>query len=56
MTSAEVAVLFRVDTVTVARWAREGRIVSCVTPGGRYRFPAREVRFLLGQSPALVQS
>lgn len=39
MTSAEVAILFRVGLGTVARYAREGRLGRCIKPGGRdYRF------------------
>lgn len=44
LTRAEVARLFGVSPSTVTRWARKGLIRSIRTPGGHYRFPAREAR------------
>jgi excisionase family DNA binding protein len=44
LTPAEVAKLFRVDPKTVARWATQGKIPACRTPGGHRRFPESEVR------------
>ena len=38
----EVADLFRVDMNTVGRWAREGKIESRRTLGGRYRYPSAQ--------------
>lgn len=44
-TPGELAVLFRVDAKTPARWAREGKIaVAATTPGGHRRFAAPVVR------------
>ena len=47
LTPGEVALLFRVDPKTVARWASAGRIGSIRTPGGHRRFRESEVRDLL---------
>jgi excisionase family DNA binding protein len=47
MTPAEVAALFRVKTVTVARWRRLGRLSYVRMPNGRdVRYFAAEVRAL----------
>ncbi|MFI7455458.1 helix-turn-helix domain-containing protein [Nonomuraea sp. NPDC049714] len=44
LTSKEVAILFRVDPKTVARWAAKGQLPALRTPGGReLRFYARAV-------------
>lgn len=50
MTSAEVAVLFRVDAKTVTEWVRTGRIRYVRTPGGSYRFRESDVQALLDQT------
>ncbi|MDN3359294.1 helix-turn-helix domain-containing protein [Actinomadura sp. DC4] len=34
----EVAEIFGVRTTTIARWAREGRLVPLLTPGGHRRY------------------
>jgi excisionase family DNA binding protein len=47
LTPAEVADLFGVDSVTVTRWARSGRLSAVRTLGGHRRFREREVRLLL---------
>jgi len=47
LTPAEVAEMFRVDTRTVTRWAKKGRMNSIRTPGGHRRFRETEVRALL---------
>lgn len=47
LTPGEVAILFRVDPKTVARWAAAGRIGSVRLPGGHRRFRTSEVRRLL---------
>jgi len=44
LTPGEVAAIFRVDTKTVARWARMGRLSSIRTPGGHRRFRKTEVK------------
>nr|WP_245930523.1 helix-turn-helix domain-containing protein [Allonocardiopsis opalescens] len=44
---SEVAGLFKVHVKTVNRWAREGRLPSTWTVGGRRRFLAGPVRELL---------
>ncbi|WP_017600946.1 BldC family transcriptional regulator [Nocardiopsis lucentensis] len=46
LTPAEVAALFRVDSQTVTRWAKEGRISSFRTPGGHRRYLRSEVAAL----------
>jgi excisionase family DNA binding protein len=51
MTPKEVAELFKVNTRTVNKWAREGRIAGVQTPGGHYRFWRSEIaRLLVGGS------
>lgn len=47
MTSAEVGRLFRVDTKTVTRWAKAGRLPSIRTPGGHRRYRSHEIEALL---------
>lgn len=47
---AEVAEMFGVRTPTIARWAREGRLVPIFTPGGHRRYARKEVRRALGDS------
>lgn len=42
-TPSEVARLFKVDTRTVARWARTGKLPYLTTMGGHRRFPAGPV-------------
>ena len=44
LTRATVARLFGVSPSTVTRWARLGLLRAVRTPGGHYRFPARETR------------
>jgi excisionase family DNA binding protein len=44
LSPGEVAVMFRVDPATVARWARAGVLSSVRTPGGHRRFFEAEVR------------
>lgn len=48
-TTGEVARLLGVDYVTVARWARDGKIKAVRTPGGHWRIPESEVKRLLGE-------
>ena len=47
LTPAEVAKLFRVDTKTVTRWAKAGKLTSIRTLGGHRRYKESEVRQLL---------
>lgn len=47
MTPAEVASAFHVDSRTVARWAKAGKLPSVLTPGGHRRYPAAQVWKLL---------
>ena len=47
LTSGEVALMFGVDTKTVARWANAGLIGSIRTPGGHRRFLQSEVTAFL---------
>lgn len=44
LTPAEVAVLFRVSTKTVTRWAKTGKITAVRTLGGHRRYRTSEVR------------
>lgn len=50
MLKEEVAALFRVEPITVVRWARKGKIRVIKTPGGETRYPEKEVLALLGQN------
>ena len=47
LTPGEVALFFRVDPKTVARWAIARQLSSIRTPGGHRRFRESEVRALL---------
>lgn len=48
LTGAEVAALFRVDTKTVARWDKEGKLASALrTPGGHRRYKRAVIEALL---------
>ncbi len=44
LTPAEVASLFRVDTKTVTRWAKAGKLTAIRTLGGHRRYRESEVR------------
>jgi excisionase family DNA binding protein len=46
LTPAEAASLLGVDTQTVSRWERAGRLTAVRTLGGHRRFVEREVRHL----------
>jgi len=46
LTPAEAAALLSVDTQTVSRWERAGRLAAVRTLGGHRRFLEREVRAL----------
>ncbi len=52
--TTDVAALFQVSERTVSEWARRGRIPSVRTPGGHRRYPAEQIRQLLGQTGALL--
>jgi len=54
MTPGEVAALAGVDTATVARWARTGRLPAVRTPGGHHRFRECDVRERLSELPRQV--
>ncbi|GAB2824324.1 hypothetical protein GCM10027176_31040 [Actinoallomurus bryophytorum] len=43
----EVAAVFGVRTATIARWAREGRLIPLRTPGGHRRYRSIDVRKVL---------
>lgn len=51
LTGAEVAVIFRVDPKTVARWGASGVLLSVRTPGGDRRYFAVEVDARLHGEP-----
>jgi transposase len=44
----EVAGLFGVRPATIARWAREGKLMPFRTPGGHRRYSLQDIRRLLG--------
>jgi excisionase family DNA binding protein len=48
LTPGEVAAMFRVDTNTVTRWARDGKLTSIRTLGGHRRYREAEIRTQLG--------
>ncbi|MDO9379692.1 MAG: BldC family transcriptional regulator [Nocardioidaceae bacterium] len=47
LTPGEVAALFAVETRTVTRWARAGKLPSVRTLGGHRRYLASDIRRLL---------
>lgn len=51
LTPGEVAVLFRVDSKTVSRWAKEGKIPCIRTLGGHRRFRQEDVDRLMSTDP-----
>lgn len=46
LTPNDVARFFNVDTKTVARWARDGKLACFWTPGGHRRYRESDVREL----------
>lgn len=46
----EIAGLFGVDPKTVRRWAKAGKMGAFKTPGGQYRFPAKEVQSIIAKA------
>jgi excisionase family DNA binding protein len=46
LTPSEVAEMFGVDTATVSRWERAGRLRAVRTLGGHRRFRESEIRAL----------
>lgn len=50
LTPKEVAALFRVDTKTVTRWAKSGKLSSIRTLGGHRRYRESEVMALMESS------
>lgn len=47
LTSREVGLALRVDSKTVTRWAKAGKLGSIRTPGGHRRYRESEIRALL---------
>lgn len=47
LTPSEVACMFAVDSKTVTRWAKAGKLTSVWTLGGHRRYREAEVRALL---------
>ncbi len=47
LTPREVAQMFGVDTKTLARWAKAGKVPSIRTLGGHRRYREHEIRELL---------
>src|SRR3954454_17875343 len=52
LTPSEVAALFRVNTKTVTRWARAGKLTAIRTLAGHRRFRASEIRRCLEEMSA----
>jgi excisionase family DNA binding protein len=57
LTRRQVASLFGVSASTVTRWAQRGLLKTVRTPGGHYRFPAREAQRVAGgpERPQLIR-
>lgn len=55
MTPAEVAAAFRVDSKTVARWAKAGKLRHVMTPGGHRRYVEEDIRGLLATTIEATQ-
>jgi excisionase family DNA binding protein len=51
LTPQEVATMFRVDSKTVTRWAKAGKLTCIRTLGGHRRYREAEVRALLAGVP-----
>lgn len=51
LTPAEVASIFRVNPMTVTRWAKAGKLSAIRTLGGHRRYRESEVRALLREDP-----
>lgn len=49
LTPREVAILFRVNSKTVSRWATQGKLKTVRTLGGHRRFNRAEVEGLLAE-------
>jgi excisionase family DNA binding protein len=47
LTPAETADLFGVDTKTIGRWVRAGKLPALRTVGGHHRFDPAEMRSIL---------
>lgn len=47
LSPGDVAVMFRVDPKTVARWAEDGRLASIRTLGGVRRFSRQQIEHLM---------
>ena len=47
LTPREVAEVFGVRTTTIARWAREGKLMPLRTPGGHRRYQLQDIRQLI---------
>lgn len=56
LTAAEVGAMFRVDSKTVTRWARAGKVTSIRTPGGQWRYRKAEIMALLNRSNTAAES
>jgi excisionase family DNA binding protein len=50
MTPREVAAMFRVDSKTVARWAKAGKLKCVRTPGGHRRYKVSEIQALISST------
>lgn len=51
LTPSQVAKMFGVDTKTVARWAKSGRLTAVMTPGGHRRYEESHIREVMARKP-----
>lgn len=51
LTHAEVQALFRVDSATVNRWVKEGKLSPQLSLFGIRKYPENEIKSLLADGP-----
>ncbi len=49
LTPGELARMVHVDSKTVSRWCRTGKLAAVITPGGHRRIPIAEILRLLSE-------
>jgi excisionase family DNA binding protein len=56
LSRGEVARLFGVSLSTVTRWARTGLLQTIRTPGGHYRYRAKDMRRAAGSGVRAIKN